>query len=265
MRTSVTKLDSWQECQVKYRYSQRRLKEHGYVPSGPLTSGSTFHDSLERGLMTKNMRDATNYTLNVLDDDNRFRPGVLRMLKDVPEWLLDVEIPVAEDKLEVSYIGREEITIVGKPDLWTVKDYGVVVYEFKTCSEKGKSMLKKLLNYEEWGSQPTRYAWLLQQSYDWLEGLPFYRQHILWSTQDTHIEGKEILISQDAIDNAGQDMIRLADQIEETEFEKTAPIHHFTPLCNWCDFQQVCRGWLTGADVDGIIAEKYYEEEYVAH
>ena len=187
------------------------------------------------------------------------------MLKDVPEWLLDVEIPVAEDKLEVSYIGREEITIVGKPDLWTVKDYGVVVYEFKTCSEKGKSMLKKLLNYEEWGSQPTRYAWLLQQSYDWLEGLPFYRQHILWSTQDTHIEGKEILISQDAIDNAGQDMIRLADQIEETEFEKTAPIHHFTPLCNWCDFQQVCRGWLTGADVDGIIAEKYYEEEYVAH
>ena len=265
MRTSVTKLDNWQECQVKYRYSQRRLKEHGYVPSGPLTSGSTFHDSLERGLMTKNMRDATNYTLNVLDDDNRFRPGVLRMLKDVPKWLLDVEIPVAEDKLEVSYIGRDEITIVGKPDLWTVKDYGVVVYEFKTCSEKGKSMLKKLLNYEEWGAQPTRYAWLLQQSYDWLEGLPFYRQHILWSTQDTHIEGKEILISQDAIDNAGQDMIRLADQIEEAEFEKTAPIHHFTPLCNWCDFQQVCRGWLTGADVDGIIAEKYYEEEYVAH
>ena len=265
MRTSVTKLDNWQECQVKYRYSQRRLKEYGYVPSGPLTSGSTFHDSLERGLMTKNMRDATNYTLNVLDDDNRFRPGVLRMLKDVPEWLLDVEIPVAEDKLEVSYIGRDEITIVGKPDLWTVKDYGVVVYEFKTCSEKGKSMLKKLLNYEEWGAQPTRYAWLLQQSYDWLEGLPFYRQHILWSTQDTHIEGKEILISQDAIDNAGQDMIRLADQIEEAEFEKTAPIHHFTPLCNWCDFQQVCRGWLTGADVDGIIAEKYYEEEYVAH
>ena len=265
MRTSVTKLDNWQECQVKYRYSQRRLKEYGYVPSGPLTSGSTFHDSLERGLMTKNMRDATNYTLNVLDDDNRFRPGVLRMLKDVPKWLLDVEIPVAEDKLEVSYIGRDEITIVGKPDLWTVKDYGVVVYEFKTCSEKGKSMLKKLLNYEEWGAQPTRYAWLLQQSYDWLEGLPFYRQHILWSTQDTHIEGKEILISQDAIDNAGQDMIRLADQIEEAEFEKTAPIHHFTPLCNWCDFQQVCRGWLTGADVDGIIAEKYYEEEYVAH
>jgi len=215
--------------------------------------------------MTKNMKDGFDYTLSVLDDNNRFRPGVLRMLKDVPEWLLDVEIPVAEDKLEVSYIGRDEITIVGKPDLWTVKDYGVVVYEFKTCSEKGKSMLKKLLNYEEWGAQPTRYAWLLQQTYDWLEGMPFYRQHILWSTQDTHIEGKEILISQDAIDNAGQDMIRLADQIEETEFEKIAPIHHFTPLCNWCDFQQVCRGWLTGADVDGIIAEKYYEEEYVAH
>jgi len=58
------------------------------------------------------------------------RPGVLRMLKDVPDWLMDVEIPVAEDKLEVSYIGRDEITIVGKPDLWTVKDYGVVVYEF---------------------------------------------------------------------------------------------------------------------------------------
>ena len=265
MRTSVTKLDNWQECQVKYRYSERRLKEHGYVPSGPLTSGTTFHDSLERALMTKKMKDGFDYTFSMLDDNNRFRPGVLRMLKDVPEWLLDVDIPVAEDKLEVSYIGRDEITIVGKPDLWTVKDYGVVVYEFKTCSEKGKGMLKKLLNYEEWGIQPTRYAWLLQQTYDWLEGLPFYRQHILWSSQDKHIEGKEILISQDAIDNAGQDMIRLADQIEEAEFEKAQPIHHFTPLCNWCDYQQVCRGWLTGADVDGIIGEKYYEEEYVAH
>ena len=266
MRTSVTKLDNWQECQVKYRYSERRLKEHGYVPSGPLTSGTTFHDSLERALMTKNMKDGFDYTFSQLDDDNRFRPGVLRMLKDVPDWLMDVEIPVAEDKLEVSYLGNwQEITIVGKPDLWTVKDYGVVVYEFKTCSEKGKSMLKKLLNYEEWGVQPTRYAWLLQQTYDWLEGLPFYRQHILWSSQDTHIEGKEILISQDAIDNAGQDMIRLAEQIEETDYANSEPIHHFTPLCNWCDFQQVCRGWLTGADVDGIIEEKYYEEEYVAH
>ena len=147
MRTSVTKLDNWQECQVKYRYSERRLKEHGYVPSGPLTSGTTFHDSLERALMTKNMKDGFDYTFSQLDDDNRFRPGVLRMLKDVPEWLLDVEIPVAEDKLEVSYLGNwQEITIVGKPDLWTVKDYGVVVYEFKTCSEKGKGMLKKLLN-----------------------------------------------------------------------------------------------------------------------
>ena len=75
------------------------------------------------------------------------------------------------------------------------------------------------------------------------------------------MEGKEILVSQGAIDNAGQDMIRLANAVRETE----EPTHHFTPLCNWCDYQQLCRGWLTGADVDGIIAEKYYEEEYIAH
>jgi len=261
MRTSVTKLDTWQECQVKYRYSERRLKEHGYVPSGPLTSGSTFHDGLERALMTKQITEAYDYAYGTLDENNRFLPGVIRMMKDVPAWLLDVKVPVAEDKLEVVY---NDMTIVGKPDLWTVKDYGVVVYEFKTCSEKGKSMLKKLLNYEEWGIQPTRYAWLLQQTYDWLEGLPFYRQHILWSTQDKHLEGKEIRIPQEALDNAGADMVRLASRIEE-EKNKGDNIHHFTPLCNWCDYQQLCRGWLTGADVDGIIAEKYYEEEYVAH
>ena len=259
MRTSVTALDNWQECQVKYIYRGRRLKEYDYKPSGPLTSGTTFHDSLERALMTKDMRNAFDYTHEILEDGNRFKPGVLRMLKDVPSWLLDVEIPIAEDKIEVV---MDEITYVGKPDLWTVTDEGVIIYEFKTCSEKGAGMMKKLLNYEEWGIQPIRYAWLLRQGYDWLAGLPFYRQHILWSTQSEHIEGGRVLISTEAIDNAGKDMLRLGTEIRE---KGALPIHHFSPLCNWCDYQQICRGWLTGADVDGIIGEKYYEEEYVAH
>ena len=259
MRTSVTALDNWQECQVKYIYRGRRLKEYDYKPSGPLTSGTTFHDSLERALMTKDMRNAFDYTHEILEDGNRFKPGVLRMLKDVPSWLLDVEIPIAEDKIEVV---MDEITYVGKPDLWTITDEGVIIYEFKTCSEKGAGMMKKLLNYEEWGIQPIRYAWLLRQGYDWLAGLPFYRQHILWSTQSEHIEGGRVLISTEAIDNAGKDMLRLGTEIRE---KGALPIHHFSPLCNWCDYQQICRGWLTGADVDGIIGEKYYEEEYVAH
>ena len=259
MRTSVTALDNWQECQVKYIYRGRRLKEYDYKPSGPLTSGTTFHDSLERALMTKDMRNAFDYTHEILEEGNRFKPGVLRMLKDVPSWLLDVEIPVAEDKIEVV---MDEITYVGKPDLWTVTDEGVIIYEFKTCSEKGAGMMKKLLNYEEWGIQPIRYAWLLRQGYDWLAGLPFYRQHILWSTQSEHIEGGRVLISTEAIDNAGKDMLRLGTEIRE---KGALPIHHFSPLCNWCDYQQICRGWLTGADVDGIIGEKYYEEDYVAH
>ena len=259
MRTSVTALDNWQECQVKYIYRGRRLKEYDYKPSGPLTSGTTFHDSLERALMTKDMRNAFDYTHEILEDGNRFKPGVLRMLKDVPSWLLDVEIPVAEDKIEVV---MDEITYVGKPDLWTITDEGVIIYEFKTCSEKGAGMMKKLLNYEEWGIQPIRYAWLLRQGYDWLAVLPFYRQHILWSTQSEHIEGGRVLISTEAIDNAGKDMLRLGTEIRE---KGALPIHHFSPLCNWCDYQQICRGWLTGADVDGIIGEKYYEEEYVAH
>ena len=259
MRTSVTALDNWQECQVKYIYRGRRLKEYDYKPSGPLTSGTTFHDSLERALMTKDMRNAFDYTHEILEDGNRFKPGVLRMLKDVPSWLLDVEIPVAEDKIEIV---MDEITYVGKPDLWTITDEGVIIYEFKTCSEKGAGMMKKLLNYEEWGIQPIRYAWLLRQGYDWLAGLPFYRQHILWSTQSEHIEGGRVLISTEAIDNAGKDMVRLGTEIRE---KGALPIHHFSPLCNWCDYQKICRGWFTGADVDGIIGEKYYEEEYVAH
>ena len=258
MRTSVTALDNWQGCQVKYNYSRRRLKEYGYVPSGPLTSGSTFHAGMARAVMTGKKKDAYDYVHATLDDDNRFKPGVLRMVDNVPEWLLEVEVPVAEDKLEIIV---DDITYVGKPDLWTVTDYGVVIYEFKTCSEKGAGMRKKLLNYEEWGVQPIRYAWLLQQGYDWLEGQSFYRKHILWSTQDTLLEGSEIFVPQIAIDNAGQDMIKLGNEIRSTE----SPSRHFTPLCNWCDYQQICRGWLTGADVDGIIKEKYYEEEYVAH
>ena len=258
MRTSVTALDNWQECQVKYTYRGRRLKEYDYVPSGPLTSGITFHDSLERALMTHRMIDAYDYAEEALPDGNRFKPGVLRMLEDVPDWLLHVNVPIAEDKIEVSMDG---ITYVGKPDLWTVHEHGAIVYEFKTCSEKGAGMMRKLLNYEEWGIQPVRYAWLLRQNYDWLADIPIYRQHILWSTQSKRIEGKQILISQTAIDNAGHDMVKLANEVRETPL----PTHHFSPLCNWCDYQQICRGWLTGADVDGIIEEKYYEEEYVAH
>ncbi len=259
MRTSVTALDNWQQCQVKYMYRGRRLKEYGYVPTGPLTSGTTFHDSLERSLMTHDMKDAFDYTHQLLPDGNRFKPGVLRMLKDVPSWLLEVEIPIAEDKIEVEIDG---VTYVGKPDLWTVTEEGVVIYEFKTCSEKGTGLMKKLLNYEEWGIQPVRYAWLLKQAYDWLADLPIYRQHILWSTQSEHVSGGLVYVSDSALDNAGKDMIRLASEIKKGG---ETPIHHFSPLCNWCDYQQLCRGWLTGADVDGIIADKYYEEEYIAH
>jgi hypothetical protein len=258
VRTSVTGLDNWQECQVKYEYRGRRLKEFGYVPNGPLTSGTVFHDGMERALMAGSLAHALDYAEDTLEDGNRFKPGVLRMMNNVPRELFDVQTPVAEDKMEVEIDG---ITLVGKPDLWTVTNYGVVVYEFKTCSAKGNEMMKKLMNYEQWGIQPVRYAWLLRQSYDWLADQPFYRKHILWSTQDTCKEGKEILISESAIDNAGADMVRLANEIRETG-ERT---HHFSPLCNWCDYQQVCIGWLTGADTDGIIAEKYYEEEYVVH
>ena len=259
MRTSVTALDNWQECQVKYVYRGQRLKEYDYVPSGPLTSGITFHDSVERALMTHNIGEAYDYTDKALPDGNRFKPGVMRMIDNVPNWLLGIDIPVAEDKIEIEMDG---ITYVGKPDLWTVTDEGVIIYEFKTCSEKSPAgMMKKLLNYEEWGIQPIRYAWLLRQGYSWLAGMPFYRQHILWSTQSERLEGKQILMTPMAIDNAGVDMVKLGNRIKNS----ATPIHHFSPLCNWCDYQQICKGWLTGADTDGIIAEKYYEEEYIAH
>ena len=139
MRTSVTALDNWQECQIKYTYRGRRLKEHNYTPSGPLTSGITFHDSMERAIMTGKIIDAYNFADGLLEEGNRFKPGVMRMLDRVPKWLLDVKVPVAEDKLELDIDG---ITYVGKPDLWTVTDYGVIIYEFKTCSEKGGGVRK---------------------------------------------------------------------------------------------------------------------------
>ena len=74
MRTSVTALDNWQECQIKYTYKGRRLKEYDYVPSGPLTSGTTFHDAMERAVMTGKINDAYDYADNLLDDDNIFKP-----------------------------------------------------------------------------------------------------------------------------------------------------------------------------------------------
>ena len=95
MRTSVTALDSWQEGQIKYTYRGRRLKEYNYTPSGPLTSGITFHDAMERAVMTGKINDAYAYADGLLEDGNRFKPGVMRMIDRVPKWLLDVKVPVA--------------------------------------------------------------------------------------------------------------------------------------------------------------------------
>jgi len=260
-RFSVTELDQFQNCPMAHhlKYNEGlRLKPEHEETSGPRATGSAIADALERGLLLGSRKEAI---LGAAEN-----AGAEYAIRHAPEWIWEVERPVAEDKLEVIYPpvhgedwweDKEGVQMVGKPDMWYLEQegdlpIGVHVTEFKSGADTGFRARQKLERYESWGIQAVRYVVLLHDAYEWLRDIPFYRQHIYLSTKGKPIEGARIHVSQYHIDNARKDMLQLCDTIINRP-----PERHYGPLCDYCDFAPISRGYLTGPEPSDIIEEMY--------
>lgn len=272
IRVSVTQLDDWQKCQQFHLY--RHVK--GLRPaekSEALQSGAAFAHSFEQGMMLPRSErvdtalEAANEWFNY---DHRLLPGVLRAIEGVPGWLWDVERPVAEDKLEVPYLFPEDrsklirgwmpscgstnhgidcacpqVTIVGKPDLWTVTDQGVIVVELKSTGKTGSAARKRLDDYFDWAAQALRYCVLLYDAYPHLRDLPFYRQYVLQCTSGESYESALELVTNTTMDRIRTEMLEICRQIAEV-----TPVRSYGILCNWCDFKELCTSFRLGFEGD---------------
>lgn len=286
MRISVTQLETFQQCQVKYDYRHRRhLQPNDAKESAALSVGRQVADALEAGLLSDNPRAVA---MSKSRD-----PRVMRTLAVMPDDIWAIS-GIAEDKLEVD-VGRH--TLVGKPDLWYV-DYdsdhspreckdttcqchgaplGVHVVEFKTTGDPKSKATEKAIRYEDWGEQATRYAALLWQNYEWLRDVPFYRRHILLSWHEKAnlaYPGRKLLVSGRAIETSLAEMERIADDAERVYEgapnwgegdlgydDPVGPVHHYSAMCGWCEFGPICQANLRSGDTEWVIETAYIQKE----
>lgn len=257
MRISVTQLDTYQRCEVLYSYKHIERLQPRDTSATPeyMKIGRAVASAIESGLSKLPMPD------NPEELTKEGLAKVQQCLNAVPKWIWELEIPgVSEDRLEPTY-NNGRITLVGRPDLWYLEQQGedvvaLHIVEFKSGAEKYRPGAdRKRVEYENWSLQPSRYAVLLRDSYPWLEGLPAYRQHIYLSTYGHASEGPRILVANE--DDIREQMVYLASLADSLDRKAHDPLHHFSFLCDRCEFNQICFGYLTGADLRGIIDENY--------
>lgn len=281
MRISVTQLETFQECQVKFGYRhRRRIRPNDAKESAALSVGRQVAQCLESGLLSDDPKAAA---MAKAKD-----PRVVRCLAVMPEEVWEVGAAgVAEDKLEVE-LGNH--TLVGMPDLWYVEHepyyqgphdqeggepVAVHVVEFKTTGDPKSKAMAKAIAYEDWGEQATRYAALLWKNYPWLRDVPFYRRHILISWHEKAnlaYPGRKLLVSQRALEQSLLDMERIADDAERV-FEgepnsslgprgpAVGPVHHYSRTCDWCEFGPICQANLRSGDTEFVIETSYQVKE----
>ena len=268
MRASVTQIEQFQLCEVKHDYSYQRRLEPVQEDSSAIYQriGRVVAESIEIGIKkgVDGKRPAKAYASDYLSaqlgDEKDLEKAAICVDK-LPDHIWDIPLPMSEDKLEVEYGSH---TVVGVPDLWWVEsdDEGVLalhVEEFKTGYQAGSKASEKLVNYEKWGIQASRYAVLLHDKYEWLRGLPIYRRHILmsYSGRGKAYVGRELLVSDATLDKTRTEMLTLVERMDTL----VTPTHHFGMLCNWCKYSPICWGYLTGLDEDDIIATSYKRKE----
>lgn len=252
-RVSVTELEVWQQCRLKWEYKYRRkLRPRPSATPSPLISGSAVHFGVEAGLAGQDAAASALVALRRYGEETaaKYERGVLTALGGVPEWVWGVKLPQTEMKLEVVY--GEEVTVVGKPDLWYLDDEGIHVVEFKTSGTDERARLER---YETWNPQPLRYLALLSRvlplSY------PTYSRHILLSTRGRHAVGEEELVSKERLVEVEREMVEIACEVGMLPLSP----HWLGGGCDWCEFRSVDEVRFKGKGAAAAIEQELEKEE----
>ena len=262
----VTSLSTWQECRYKYHLSASGLRPRPGDSSGlsPQLSGTAIHFGIEAGLLW-HRDEAVNVTIDrratahkaadtYLDrlGGDRYRQGVHTAIDGVPTEVWETINPQSEQRYSIEY---DTFILTGKPDLWTYSEDAIIITDFKSTSKDEQDRLQKL---QLFNMQPRYYgvlltAWLVSQG---REPPPVYTRHLVLSTRGKHAYGQPQLLSEHGWRQAQDMMLRIGREIaasgEISFLDATV-----SGSCAWCEYQDLCTGHLTDADIPSIMEERY--------
>lgn len=259
----VTALDQYAKCPRSYRHMYvdgLKRRGEGNVPMA-LAVGGAAAAGMERALKLKEnpMTDALiGATLHLQPiapaaSYDRWLEAAEAVLRSLPAWLWEIELPVMEDELAVSY---GDMTLTGHPDLWYVDDVGLHVIDLKTTSQKGSRAAERAESYHEFAPQTVRYLVLLRDQYEWLRDVPMYHRHILATYNGECFPNYDKPISESALTRERAQML---DLVTRATTDTTYPQFRGL-LCPYCEFAPICRAILTEGDGSYIMEEMYHKE-----
>ena len=272
LRVSVTELDTWLECKVKWYYSWKLgLRPVADEEDGvsPLISGRTVDFGVQAGLLREPGQDALSVAFRAAalylaqhgEKATKYIRGVEAAISGMPQAMWDVVSPQSQHKMEIPW---GPVTFVGKPDLWYMTENGIYIVDFKSTS---KDEWERLLLMQTTNLQPQIYAVLLNE---WLlnQGKtvpPLYATHLVLSTRGKHAYGVPRLVSPEhisalsgRIDSVVAEMVRMADPLAAmSPVERLYNHGRISYACRGCDFFAIDEGGLTGADMSDIIATRF--------
>jgi hypothetical protein len=263
MRVTVSELEQWVECPLKWYYSHvRRLRAKPDPEAfNPGASGTAIHKGVEAGLLrapgTQPRRVAMDAIQTYLEvsGGGRYLRGAEAAISGVPDELWNREAPQAEDQLEVEYpLGEEKLLVVGRPDLWYRDGDSLVIVDFKSTA---KDEHDRLLTYQTWNMQVRYYAVMLHDTL--ARGMPVYTRHVVLSTRGKHAVGAPYLVSPGMLNETRDRMLELALAISNRPTDEgLVRIAHYSRACPIiCDYAPIDEIRLTGGNVESIIEEQY--------
>lgn len=262
---SVSELVTFMDCQRKHflRYNAR-LSPNTESRSWQLASGNAVHYVVEQHcrqspgeLPTKDDVDALieeclsaefDGTSNESGQVLKYTPGVRRAVSKIPQWVWEASWYIEHDL--VGHFGDEFVEkaeLRGRPDLFHVGDNFVELVDIKTTAHKP-------LEYMLWTPQLRYYAAMLKQLYP--DKLVRYR-YVCVPTQGDKPppETSPWPFKASALAEAESEILRCVSMMGEDEFRNP----HYSRACDWCEYRDICKAVVTGADWKGLASEEYHE------
>ncbi|MBI4127836.1 MAG: PD-(D/E)XK nuclease family protein, partial [Parcubacteria group bacterium] len=247
---TVTELLDWVRCRQLWKY-RHEMRLEPLEKDTNMVSGSVVHSTIQEILSGNVDRKFLElFVHNKLCDEfvedmdkvRKFEPGVLRALRQVPNWVWDTKGWHVEERITMVVDGVE---VVGRPDLFLVnEEEGTVdIVEFKTTETEP-------LDFLLWNPQHQYYALMLgTQKY------PSFVMRFRYVCLPTQGKYKEMMPWIFTIKQARMALNEL--MLLVGEMGRQGVVRNRSRSCSFCDFDKVCATYLTGGDVSSTLMEYY--------
>ena len=271
-----SELETYNECSLKHSYRyEKRLRLVKEDTSKALASGRAVHSLIEYALTKLDepgsiVKDETRIAValhnavvqrddevalssegehplipSAMKDTTKYRDGVARALGKVPAWLWGAEGWHVEEDTAVQV--TDEIELHGRPDLWRIVQSPIQSHiqliDVKTTES---DPLDNIL----WNPQLRMYALMLAKTYP---NFPIQLQylHLPTSTKKARINAPH-LFDKRQLDRTLAYVIQLVERMNSGEVLAREGRH-----CAFCDFNLLCKTWVTGGNVVEAMGEFY--------